>query len=399
MSNWRPKQGAARFRGVPFFVDAGEQAGGRQTVVHEFPFAKGAPFTEDLGLKPRPFSVEGYVLGDDYETKRDNLLTALEAEGSGELIHPYFGTRRVAVVNYRLRQAREAGGLAQFSIEFQETTAEPEQPTAAADGAQAVTASAAAAKTSIGAQFTKAFNVFGSARASVVGALSAANGAVTRLLDAQQLAPQALADIRRQVTNLATNAPKLLASPADLFAAQVTLFESLGAALTATALDPVGALLGLYTFNPGAAPSAIPGSGALERASFDALTHTVQRLALTQASAAAAAVRFDSYDAAKRTRTAITDLIDLHTETVTDDTYPALMALRQSLVRALPDETLDLPRQQTHTPRVGVCSLVLAHELYGNLDREADLCARNKLRHPGFVQAGAALEVLSDVSA
>lgn len=396
---WRAKQGAARFRGVPFFVDSAEQAGGRQTVVHEFPFAKGAPFTEDLGLKPRPFSVEGYVLGDDYESKRDNLLTALETEGSGELVHPYLGTRRVAVVTYRLRQGRDAGGLAQFTIEFQETTAEPEQPTASVDGAQAVTASAAAAKTSLGAQFLKGFSAVGGARASVLGALSAANGAVTRVLDAYQIAPQALADLRRQVSSLSTNVASLVTTPPTLLAAQVTLFESLATALVVSARDPVGALLGLFGFNPGAVPATSTAVGALERASFDALTRVVQRLALVQASIVAVGLTFDSYDAAKRVRKSITDLIDQHADAVTDDTYPELQALRQALVNALPDAALDLPRQQVYTPRVGVCSLVLAHNLYGNLDREADLCTRNKLRHPGFIAAGTALEVLSDVSA
>lgn len=396
---WRPKQGAARFRGVPFFVDSAEQAGGRQTVVHEFPFAKGAPFTEDLGLKPRPFSVEGYVLGDDYEVSRDNLLTALEAEGSGELVHPYLGTRRVAVVNYRVRQGRDAGGLAQFTIEFQETTAEPEQPTTVPDSGAAVSASAASAKVSLSSQFTSAYSAFGAARSSVLGALTAANNAIRAVVDVQQLESQTRAEILRTLDEVSSGAAALVVSPADLLATQIEIFEAVAAGLAASALDPVNALLRLYHFDPGTPPPAVTASGILERASFDALTLLVQRLALVQASAVAVGLTFDSYDAAKRTRIAITDLIDVHVESVTDDTYPEMMTLRQALVRALPDDTQDLPRQLEHVPAVGTCSLVLAHNLYGNLDRESDVCARNKLRHPGFVQPGVALEVLSDASA
>lgn len=396
--SWREKQGAARFRGVPFFVDSAEQAGGRQTVVHEFPFAKGAPFTEDLGLKPRPFSVEGYVLGDDYEAARDSLLTALETEGSGELVHPYLGTRRVAVVNYRLRQGRDAGGLAQFTIEFQETAAEPEQPTTVPDSGAVVSSATSTARTSVSTRFLSAYNAFGGARSSVLGALNAANNAIGAVADARQLEAQTRAEILRQVSSVSSNAAALLVSPADLLASQVEIFESLAAGLAASALDPVGALLRLFGFDPGAQPSAPTASGILERASFDALTQLVQRLALVEASAVAVGLTFDSYDAAKRTRAAITDLIDQHVESITDDTYPDLMTLRQALVRALPDDAQELPRQLEHTPTTGVCSLVLAHNLYGNLDREADVCARNKLRHPGFVQPGVALEVLSDVS-
>jgi len=38
--------------------------------------------------------------------------------------------------------------------------------------------------------------------------------------------------------------------------------------------------------------------------------------------------------------------------------------------------------------------LVIAHELYGDADRDQEIAARNRIRHPGFVLAGTVLKAL-----
>jgi prophage DNA circulation protein len=123
----------ASFRGLPFFVDSSERAGGRRLVVHEFPL-RDAPFVEDLGRKARTFRVEGYVIGDDYLAQRDSLLTALEdVSGPGELIHPHHGALRASCVGVAVRETRAEGGLATFAIEFAEAPAQGIAPVAAVD--------------------------------------------------------------------------------------------------------------------------------------------------------------------------------------------------------------------------------------------------------------------------
>ena len=48
----------------------------------------------------------------------------------------------------------------------------------------------------------------------------------------------------------------------------------------------------------------------------------------------------------------------------------------------------------TVTRRVAIPSLLLTYQLYGDVDQEADVIARNNVRHPGFIAGD--LKVLSN---
>ncbi len=71
------------------------------------------------------------------------------------------------------------------------------------------------------------------------------------------------------------------------------------------------------------------------------------------------------------------------------------MQLRADLVKAIPGTALEQARLIRFTPLVTLPSLVLAHNLYGDLSREADLLARNRIQNPAFVTGGVELEILS----
>src|SRR5512146_2081329 len=134
MATWRDRLGkvtladgrqvvGASFRGVPFFVSVAQHKGGRRNVLHEFP-GRDTPQAEDLGRQARVFPVEAYVIGDGYMEDRNKLLAALETKGLGELRHPLYGTRLVAVTGgFTVRESAMDGGMATFAIEFTEATA------------------------------------------------------------------------------------------------------------------------------------------------------------------------------------------------------------------------------------------------------------------------------------
>lgn len=65
---------------MSFGVTADESEGGRRTVTHEFP-QREAPYVEDLGGAPRRFTVQAFVLGSDYMSRRDALEAALQQPG------------------------------------------------------------------------------------------------------------------------------------------------------------------------------------------------------------------------------------------------------------------------------------------------------------------------------
>lgn len=396
MIDWRKRGKTATFRGVPFLVDTQDQTGGRAVVVHDYPFSESAPFTEDLGKKGKAFNVTGFVLGADYISEGRRLRVALDEAGPGELVHPVLGTRRVAVPTYRIT---ESGGVAQFSIDFIATSTKPANPSSTVDTkanlATKVDAARVASMTAYLGKHSQSPFVLGSLvlPALELAMLISAVDVMSQTLARLPVDPQLHASFKRLFA-------EPLTGPFDSTAAYVgavleSLFDGLASALlTVTVpLDVSGALLALYGFNPGVRPSSVTPARAIEQADFDSLQHLIQRFAITYASSAAATQVFTTYDEAVRVRTAITTAIDLNAEVVTDDSFPALADLRGALVEALPGPDTDLPRIQRYTPIAVVPSLVLAHTLYGDLDREEDLIQRNRVRHPAFIRGD--LEILS----
>lgn len=399
MSDWRPKiKEPASFRGVPFWVESSEHGGGRRLVEHVFPF-NDQPFPEDMGRKPRTYGIDAFVVGTEYLAAKEKLQGALETKGPGELIHPYFGTKRVVVSDFRVRETASEGGVARFSIQFLETPPKAAAPVATAESAPALQASAGAARAACGAEFAASFSA-GRLLDSVTGQISKMTRGMRKLLTRIKMEVQAVASLKTLIDDLETNAVALANEPADLLAAQIEIFEGLadGLVSTATALNPlapINAFVELYNFDAGTRPPATTTSRLQEQANFDALQQLTQRLVTIQACLIAAEQSFPSYDDAVSARALVTDLLDAQAEAATDDIYPTLQELRANLVKAVPGDALDLPRLVEHTPVSTIPSLVLAFRLYGDLDSEEDLIARNRVRHPAFVKGGTALEILT----
>jgi len=378
VSDWRPKHAApATFRGVPFWVDTGNQGGGRGVVAHEIPGSEDPPYAEDNGKKKRSFSVEGYVLGTEYETARDNLLTALEQRGPGELVHPYFGTRRVALDTYGMKQVRTEGGRAIFTMEFIETSAEATSPNVKtdthADAVQSVTSARRAAQSAFtavhsGDRFTSELNALNNV-------VSLASSALSKIA----AAPAALAAFAR-IGEIAVTVGRIDA-----------LFSQLEG-VAATLSDPSAFLFQFLGFVPGVRPLGSSQQKLVEQVNYDATVVYTQRAVIFSASSVLVDQVFTSYDDANAARDTLLDALDAHLEAVTDDSFADLLNLRASLVAAVPD--VDLPRLREVSPPVVLPSLVLAQRIWGNVDLELDLVARNHVRHPGFVSGP--LEVLGD---
>lgn len=91
---WKDSLLDARFRGVRFEVMSVGRAGQRAVVVNEFPYVAGAEL-DDLNLRARRVKLKAVVYGDDYENQLFELVSALEAPGVGELIHPVHGSMMV----------------------------------------------------------------------------------------------------------------------------------------------------------------------------------------------------------------------------------------------------------------------------------------------------------------
>lgn len=387
----------ASFRGVPFFVESGERGGGRRVVVHEFPL-RDEPFVEDLGRKARPFRIDGYVIGDDYLAQRDALLAALEdTAGPGELVEPYHGVKRAVCVGLSVRSTRADGGMATLAIEFVEAPAQSLVPVVVVDTAEQVDAAADAAIEAAEAELEESYDVAGLpafALASAETALTRAAEGLDEYLGPVASTTQELAAFTGRIAILTAQASSLVREPLEAFAdfreAIVAMADTIAAAPGAV----VDALVEAYSVDLGDLVIETTATREQEAANQAALTGALRRTIAIEAARLAPLVSYASIEEATETRDAIAEMLEEQATEAGDTAYPALVNLRSELLRAVPGDAV-YARVVAVTRPVPVPSLLLAYQLYGSVDDEADIIARNAVRHPGFV-AGE-LRVLSDV--
>lgn len=407
MSNWRDdlrrvviggvRLVGASFRGVTFLVESGERSGGRRIVRHEFPL-RDDPFVEDLGRKGRGFRVDGYVIGDDYMVQRDALLAALEdVAGPGTLIHPHYSkAKQVACESVSVRESKSEGGVAMFSIEFVEAPLQTSVPTAVPDGAGQVATSADAAVIAAGAELATRYDTEGMPAFSLASAESTLASATASL--AAELAPvvassQELAELTGRVALMTAQASSLVRSPAAALSGFHDAITGLADTIIAAPGALLAALVRAYLADFGPEVVAITATRARERANQLAMAAALRSILVIEAARLAPSVPFESVDQATAARDQIAELLEEQAEAAGDDAYPALVDLRSKVLRAVPGES-DFARVLTATRNVAIPSLLLAYQLYGSVDLEPDLVARNGIRHPGFVSGE--LKVLSN---
>lgn len=386
----------ATFRGVPFFVDESERAGGRRTVKHEF-FLKDDPFYEDLGRAAREFRITGYVLGDDYLTARDALLVALEdTSGPGTLVHPYYGIRIVICETLGVREARAEGGVATFTLAFAETPAQSPSPTDVVDSADQASASADAANTAADVELAAKYNAAGLAGFAFASAETALKNAAAALRD--KLAPvitatQEAAQLNSDVTLLTAEASSLVRLPAVLIDKLRTAVTALVDATENAPGAVMQAMIDAYAVDLGPIVDATTGTRARELVNQTALTAAIRRVVAIQAARIAPTVPFATIDDALAARATIAAMLDDQAALADDDAYGAIVDLRAQVLQAVPGASA-FASIVTVTRNVPIPSLLLAYQLYGSVDLADDIIARNDIRHPGFVVGS--LKVLSN---
>jgi hypothetical protein len=437
----------ASFRGVPFRVSDHAVEGGRRIASTEYPL-RDTPYHEDLGLRMRGFTVEAYVIGARWIEERDALMRACEQEGPGELVHPFLGARNVVCPSYRLRESTAELGVARLALFFADA-GENRFPAAALDTQADVQAKADRAGQALRQSFARRWDVAGQdfleqdgkaqldALARRMGALRLGNGSAQALL--QAAGQQGLAADLRDGDGLAAGVLRLMtvggglvsngksvaaSSPlaavfsllglGNLGAAigQARAYVGTGSTSTALPVAAAGAALvsgapdlvaarGLLTQTDGfpeefpAVPETTPTRQrqARNRAAFDDL---VRGGAAVETARVGAGLDFPTWDDAIAWRDDVTARLGDRMMSADDDVFPRLADLRAAVARDVNTRAVDLPRLRTLRPPVTMPALALAHSLYEDPAREAEIVTRNRIRHPGFVPGGAELRVLAE---
>lgn len=412
---WRENLRPASFRNVPFEVEGDGGTFGRRTVLHEYP-QRDKPGTEDMGRASRTFEITGFLVGDDYMERRDALLEALETEGPGKLIHPWYGELTVNVKDSaRISHSTRDGGMCQVTLSFVES-GDLQFPTAASSlGAQALL-SIDAVEVVARDDFLSSFGVDGFPAFVLDGVaadLAQFVAVAGSYLDGLQ---QLLADPLGTLLDLAG----LPGNPMNAVEAQLGLGAGLADAVLGlfhrgssvlVSLSPTSAYGGgAYARNRNAVvaltqmASAFGGLAvqptSLAPATYQAqlnrcaVATLIQRAALIQAAGMTASMELPVYDDAVLVRASVVGAIDEASLEAADDVYVPLQTLRARVHADLTARMTSTARLRAYTPREVMTGLALAYDLYEDVSRETELIERNAILHPGFLPARP-LKVLS----
>ena len=384
------------FRGVPFFVESHDRAGGRRIVTHEFA-QNDLPAHDDMGAKAKSFRVQAYVLGVDYIAHRDALLAALDSDaGPGELIHPYLGPKRVFAGLNTMRESTADGGIATLSLEFHDAPISI-APAGTADLPALVVLKASAAFTANQEQFEETYSVIGQP-SFAVDSLRGELVALTAKMN-EGLAPivedtQELAKLSVSIDLIVSDAASLVRTPADIIDSVLAVVLQLEESILNRPKDVIGALLGAYDLTPTADVLGDTATRVLERANQLALSDAMRIAIVAQSASMITTASFETVADATELRDRVAAALESLALTAADVSYPALVDLRSAVVRAVPGDSVLASVQDLHL-NTDQPSLLVAYRLYGSVDAADDITDRNAVQHPGFVSGD--IEVLSFV--
>lgn len=388
---WRDQLQQASFRNVPFEVESDDATFGRRVEVHEYP-QRDMPYAEDLGRKARERNLTAFVVGDDYMTRRDNLLAAFEKAGAGELVHPYYGRMMVTVTDVRVSHSLTEGGMCRFQISFVES-GELSYPAAVSATSTQSLQAVDALQTSAINDFAENFSVDSLPEFAVNDALTSFGDALT-VMDGALTSAGVL--MRNPLSLLSDDMAGLVRDPATMARRFFGAFAKANAVLAqASGLGDINVLNMLnvlttvrltdafrFSFGGGSTPTRT--RMAQNRTAINALA---RQALITQADGMVASMSLPVYDDAMLVKTELLNAIDAELETANDTAYLALKTLRSKTYADITARTQSSARMKNITPQDVLPALVLAYELYEDTSRDAEITERNKVRHPGFVPA------------
>lgn len=123
--SWKQSLLEASFRGVIFDCISTDDEVPRSTAEHSYPYKHGGAF-EDLANEPKAISIQAIFYGDNYESDLKKFIAALDVLGSGELVHPVFGSIQAQVFgSYKVSHTADDVDQAKVSLQFKEDSLDP----------------------------------------------------------------------------------------------------------------------------------------------------------------------------------------------------------------------------------------------------------------------------------
>ncbi|KJZ09423.1 hypothetical protein TW85_22000 [Marinomonas sp. S3726] len=411
--SWRDRLRVGSFRGVEFSVDGAGGSGGRRVALHEYPQQE-KYHAEDLGLKAEAERLTVYLVGANYDLARDKLMAALKKPGSGKLVHPYLGTLNIQVQDFDWSITTRRGGYCEFTIQYIRA-GKITPPTSTSNKAKQLTDASVAVNTAIENSFVSSFTVDDTAAFveesalekldGFVDSIRAINGQIAGYLEPIDTVAAIVDDFGNEIASLILQPANLVSSLVSVAASAFGAINDIKVAfkaydhLLAGFGDDLAADID-SSFSVNRAQEAI-NNAAINTLIVSAATVAATNSIVTIQSASSASTSssdnaFITLAEAQSTRdkllTTVDSLIDAG---ATDEAYFAWADLQASLVKYIADIEPNLATSNTTTLNQSVPALVMAYNLYGDANREAELVNRNSIANPVFMPAGVELEVLS----
>lgn len=366
----------ASFRGVKFCIESHEHETGRRSVRHEYPYHDDA-FMEDLGCKTREFTINGFVSGKFCRDQRDRLLTACEKEGSGDLIHPHYGQKKVVCTGCRVSESALERGIIYFNLQFTESGPE--------------------VTIDLIPSFLKdlaAFELIGNVTAFITNSYDTLDGSTDTLWSVTELFDRSLSPVTALngtlgsfysgMSDFKSNILNLVLDPARCVNTVVQLFSPLSQpdSNPAHLVGPIE-----HAFSREEALGIRPGTPVEsltpeQRKKLDVVI--MMRLIALGSILKSETLTDDLDDEDWKT---LFDVIDRSLEeTTSDEIFSDLERLRAELLVLINEENRKRTGQIT---LIGALpSLVLTHQIYGNLEKEDQIIELNPTSNPCFIGPG-----------
>ncbi len=244
---------AASYKGAVFYVTTAATRGGRK-IAQKAIAASDRQVLEDLGLTPRAFSVVGIiapVYGTDgeettsYLQARDKLLRALESQGPGTLVHPFYGTIADAVCMppYELSESMAALDQGEITLRFEISQPDSIRPvaTAAGDSLSETLAANEALQDKAELSFGEKFAVLTTDVGNFADSLTQQNDFldfVDGVTSGLSLTAQTAATISNTLNVYRTNVSSLINAPVELASQFSTLMTDVNQFFDVTLVSP-----------------------------------------------------------------------------------------------------------------------------------------------------------------
>ncbi len=389
----------ASFRNIVFLVSTSGIAGGRKNARKSF-VSSDLQLIEDLGLRQREFTLSGVIAArrsndgtveiTSYRDARNTLLAALEEEGPGVLIHPFFGRiENLSVINYNLNESMSSLGDASIDITFAVSNTDGlplAQPSVLAGVVEKAADSLAASNTTI----TDSFEVTTSFTGNFAAALDKLQEFVDLLRDVtnvSSIVETKLDPYNKLVSQFEDNLSTLVSTPATLADDSIELVEDTNALYT-TKRETFDTYVRMFTFGDSDTPINPTTAGLVERkGNNDHYNASVQTMALSKAYENAVQLTFNTDEDIDAVAATLEDQYQkiVTASNLSDKEEEALAALRIEATSFFNAQRVTKP-QIIEVRTNATSSRLIAYQYYGSSDLGDAIANLNGLPDPAFLR-------------